>query len=295
MANGTNDTTNPSNPTKRATGTPVRSAGAEHAAEQAAIRNPDAVQKGLIDVWGWVEDNAKLLAGLLVLLILAGIAHIVMHSYWDRQEKKAQADYFAAESKYTKIKEGFDRAKYKALIPPTASKPEGVSDQPASGDLQKDYGSVLADLEKVAREHKGTTAAAQAAILLAGTYLDYKQADKALEFAELPVRDLGQNHLLSQLSRLLTGNAQATKGDCAAAVKTWQDVLDNKNANYLHGEAALRSGLCFETMNQSDKAMEMYRKVTSEDPQSASANTAKGLLRALEVKSPKAPPAPQKG
>lgn len=295
MANGTNDTTNQPNSAKRPVGKPVRSSGAEHAAEQAAVRNPDAVQKGIIDVWGWVEDNAKLLAGLLLLLIIAGIAHVIMHSYWDRQERKAQSDYFAAESKYTKIKESFDRAKFKALVPPTATKPESATDQAATGDLQKDFGSVLPDLEKVARDHKGTTAGAQAAILLAGTYLDYKQADRALEFAELPSRELGKKHLLAQLSQMLLGGAQAVKGDCGAAVKTWQDVLDNKNANALHGEAALRSGLCFETMNQPEKAMEMYRKVSADDPQSAAANTAKGLLRALEIKSVKSPQAPQKG
>jgi predicted negative regulator of RcsB-dependent stress response len=267
---------------------PPRHTGAEHVAEQVQIKDPDAVQKGIIDVWGWVEDHAKILAAALVLLIIAGIAHVVTHAYWDRQERKAQGEYFAAESKYAKIKEGFDRAKLKGLVPPSKTTPE-KADVAASGDLSKDYGSVLPELEKVARERNGTTAGAQAALLVGETYLEYKQADKAAEFAELPVKGLSKKNVLNPLARVLWGNALATKNDCAGAVKIWQEVLDDKGAGFLHGEVGLRSGLCFESMNQPEKATEMYRKVTVDDAQSASATTAKGLLRALEVRGAKAP------
>lgn len=263
--------------------TPPRHTGAEHVAEQVAIKDPDAVQKGIIDVWGWVEDNAKVIAALVVLLVLAGIAHVAFNAYWDRQERKAQGEYFAAESKYAKLKEGFDRAKFKGLVPtPKTATPEKA--EAATGDLAKDYGSVLPELEKVAKDRDGTTAGAQAAILVAETYLEYKQADKAAEYAQLPAKSLAKSNVLAPLSQVLLGNAHAAKPDCAAAVKVWQDVLDNKNAAFLHGEVGLRSGICFENMNQPDKAAEMYRKVTVDDAQSASATTAKGLLRALEVR-----------
>lgn len=274
--------------------TPPRHTGAEHVAEQVQIKDPDALQKGIIDIWGWVEDHAKILAAVLVLLVIAGLAHVAFHSYWDRQERKAQAEYFAAESKFAKIKEGFDRAKYKGLIPPSKTNPE-KADTPATGDLAKDYGSVLPELEKVARERSGTAAGAQAAILVGETYLEYKQADKAAEFAEMPVKALSKSNVLNPLGRVLWGNALAAKNDCAGAVKVWQDVLDDKNTAFLHGEVGLRSGICYESMNQPEKATEMYRKVTLEDAQSASATTAKGLLRALEVRGAKAPVSEPKG
>ncbi len=285
-----NTTSTPSNDPKGPLGPKSNAKTSAHLADQIPVKDPDAVQKGIIDFWGWVEDNAKWIAVLGVIGVIAGIAHVVFHSIWDRQERKAQEAYYAVESNYTKIKEGFDRAKLRALMPSApAPKPGEPSDQPATGDLTKDYGTVVSDLEKLARDHHGTTAGAQAALLAGQTYLQYKQPDKAIELAEMPVKALGNKHLLASLSRVLWGSALATKGDCAGAVKVWQEILDNKSANFLHGEAGLRSGLCYESMNQNDKAAEMYRKVTTENAQSASASTAKGLLRALEVRGQSAP------
>ena len=158
----------------------------------------------------------------------------------------------------------------------------GKTATPASGDLEKDYGAVISDLETVARKRAGTTAAAEASILLADTYLNYKKPERAVEFAQLASEKLGSRNTLSALARVLWGTALADQGDCQKAVGIWQDVLDRKELAYLHGDVSLRAGLCFEKLNQNDKASEMYRKASLEGGKGSTSQTAKTYLRALE-------------
>lgn len=249
-----------------------------------SIRPTDAVQASLASGVGFLEKNSKLFIALLVVALLAGLGYMGFQFVSSRQEKAAQEAYYAVESEYSKIREGFDRAKFSALIPQDANA-EAPKSEPPTGDLQKDYGKVIAGLETVAREHQGTAGGAQAAILAAEIYLLYNQPEKAAELAQIPAQSLPSNHILGNLSKVLWGSSLATKGDCQAAVGVWQGVLDTKSASYLHPDVSLRSGVCYENLNQPEKAAEMYRKVTAEAADSAPAATAKGLLRALELKS----------
>lgn len=245
------------------------------------IRNPDAVQETLLAASSWIEKNAKLLAGLIAVAILVGIGFIISEWLGSRAERKAQEAYYAIEAKYTKIKEGFDRAKLGALAQDTKEKP-----QLPSGDLNKDYGTISSELESFARENAKTSAGAQAAILAANLYLTYQQPEKAVEIAQIPATNLSGNRLLANLAKILWGSALADKGDCNGAIKVWGEVLNNSAMTALHGDAALRTGLCYEALNDTDKAREFYLKVTAQSEDSGAAATAKGLLRALEAKTP---------
>jgi len=273
------------------------------------IRDPDGFQDTMINLWAWLEKHSASVVGIVVLLFLGGIVTVIVGWYGRHEEHKAQDAFFAVESKYTKIKEGFDRAKMQAALPQLAKKDdkknpakdktedkEKSQDVLASGDLTKDYGTVISDLEGVARQFKGSSAGAQAGILAADVYLNYNQPEKAAAVAEETVNALGDKHLLANLARLQWGSALATKGDCKTAVAVWQPILENKDVAFLQGDASLRSGICYETLNDNVKAMEMYNKVLAEGGQgsrqeSPSASIAKGLLRALELKTKSAVPA----
>lgn len=260
------------------------------------IHDPDALQEGLIDIWSWIEHNSAIVVGLIAVIVLGAIVYSVSIWWSGRAEKKAQEAYYAVESKYAKIKEGFDRAKYKALMPQAAAGKDDKSASPAaSGDLAKDYGTVISDLEKVARDHAGTAAGAQAAILAADTYLNYQQPDKAIEIARAGAQSMSEKNMLASLVKMELGNAYAVKGDCKEAVKVWGQIIDNKAVGFLHADASLRSGLCYEALNEPQKAMEMYQKVSAEGggAESTSATAAKGFMRALELKLKPAAPAKQ--
>ncbi|MES2854941.1 MAG: hypothetical protein V4692_03705, partial [Bdellovibrionota bacterium] len=150
----------------------------------------------------WVEENAKLIVGLMVVLIVVGLGYAGMQILGKRQERTAQDEYYAVAQKYEKAKGEFDQAKFEQFAPAGQAKTGGKA---ASGDLEKDYGTVITDLDKIAREHAGTTAGAQAAILAGDTYLQYKQPDKAVELARLTSDKLSDSHTLNHLSRMLLG------------------------------------------------------------------------------------------
>lgn len=248
------------------------------------IKDADVVQSTLAGGLNWMEENSKIVVALIVIAILGAIGYAGLQWVGKRQERAAQEAYYASEAKFTKLKEGFDRAKFKAFMPPTAKEdPTAAKDVAASGDLTKDYGTTLTELEGVAKNYAGTAAGAQAGLLVAETYLTYKQPEKAIEVSQIAASKLKPTQTLQQLSQLMWGNALAAKGDCDGAIARWQDVLKNDKAQFLHPDASLRSGLCLEKMGRADAALEMYRKAASAGD-SAAGTTARGFLRALEVK-----------
>mgnify|MGYP001046721616 CR=1 FL=1 len=249
------------------------------------LRNPDAVQEKLLAVGSWIEKNVRLLAGLLALIIVLVIGYIITDWFNVRAERKTQEAYYALEAKYAKIKDGFDRAQLGEIAAAGSSIPKP---QQPTGDLRKDYGAIPNELETFARENAGTVAGAQAAILAANLYLTYRQPEKAVEIAQIPATKLSEKRLIANLAKILWGSALADKGECSEAIKVWGEVLNNSAMTSLHADAALRTGLCYETLNQPDKAKEFYQKVMSISEDSSAASTAKGLLRALEIKSPAA-------
>lgn len=250
------------------------------------IRDPDSFQETVLGGWHWVEKHAASVGAVIAvgLLILSGFA---LKNWWHtRAERKAQESYYAIEHKFTKIKEGFDRAKMRALMPAMAAKDDKKTEAPATGDLEKDYGAVISDLEKVAHDASGSAAGAQAAIILAETYLSYNQPEKAVAASELASKHLGANSLLGSLVRVQWGSALAAKGDCKEAVNVWGQILAHAANKFLLGDVSLRSGLCYEQIGDLQKAKEMYQKAAAEaGAESPLSATAKGLERALILKS----------
>ena len=229
----------------------------------------------------FVENNAPILGALFAIVVIAAVIYEGVQFVQKRHELSAAAAFYPVETQYSKLKEGFDRAKMQNFMP---SAQAAAPAQAASGDLQKDYGTVLPELEKIANENAGTTAGAQAAMDLADIYINYKQPEKAVDYAKNAAEKLSSRNTLAPLARVLWGTALAQKGDCATAVTVWQQVIDNKSAAFLHPNVSLRSGLCYEKMNQNDKAAEMYHRVVADAEQTSDGQTAKTYLRAIDLK-----------
>ena len=238
---------------------------------------------GMHAVWSWVEANARIIAGVGVLAIVAGFGYAVYQMIEVRQEKAVQEALFPLAHKLNKIKEGFDQSKFQKFMPKDEKADQSKM---ASGDIVKDYGSALSDVEKFAHDHVGSIAGAQAALSAGEIYLSYKQPEHAVELGELVVGHLNNTTLMYQMGSVMLGNALATKGDCQAAITAWRKVLDSTVASFLQPDVSLRAGLCYEQLGQIDLAKEMYQRTSAGGERSA-ARTAKSFLRALEIKSAK--------
>lgn len=276
---------NDKTPVNSKSGTPSNSTPAESvSSELQAIRDRDGLQESMLSFVEMLERNKTIVASVVVIAIVAGLGVVGWEMVSERKEKSAQEAFYGLEKQYTAKREKFDQAKFGAI---TGAKVDELvkagTAARASGDLSKDYGALVEELEAFASSHKGTAASVQASLLAAETRIEYKQADQAAKNLETTVNSTKANSLLGALVRMATGNAQAMAGQCDQALKTWDQVLAAKDLGFLHAEAALRSGLCLEKSGDKTKAIEMYRKASSEDEKSTSAQTARSLLRALEI------------
>lgn len=275
MANDTKTPSNSNNPAVAHTGLHN---------ELESIRERDFLQEGMLSFVSFLEENKAIVSGFIAIAVLAGLGMVGWDLIASRREKSAQEAFYAVEKNYSSKREKFDQAKFAAL---SGAKVEDMIKQGtamhASGDVAKDYGSTIDELESFAKDHKGTTAGVQASLLAAETRLQYKQPEQALSTLETSVQATKANSLLGALARMAAGNASAAAGKCDQALKSWEEVLAAKDLGFLHSEAALRAGLCLEKSGDKTKAIEMYRKASSESERSTSAQTARSLLRALEL------------
>ena len=252
--------------------------------DKETLKQPDMFVSTMDRGWSAVEKNRTLVTTIVALLFIGAVAYVGMDLLGRRADRKAADDLYKIEAQYLKLKEGFERAKAEAAQPKDAKKPETTEPAAvaASGDLQKDYGTVLPELEKVAEAHPGQAAGAQAAVIAADIYLEYKQPEKAVSVLDKVVEKQSSKELMYGVAHMLRGSALATKGDCNQAVTDWQKVIESQANKFLHPGALLKAGVCFENLKQNDKAAEMYRKVTQDHAESQAAQTAKTYLRAME-------------
>lgn len=249
-----------------------------------SIRHRDPLQEGMLSFVDFLEQNKTLVASLVLIALIGGSGYVGWEMLSERREKSAQEAFYVVEKPFIDKRDKYDQAKYAALgggkLDEMIKAGTAVK---ASNDLTKDFGTLVDDLENFAKKNSGTTAAIQAALMAAETRIQYKQLEQAIATLESTVKATKPNTLIGGLARMATGNAFASSGKCDQALKTWEEVLGAKDLAYLHSEAALRAGLCLEKSGDKPKAIEMYRKASAESEKSASAQTARTLLRALEL------------
>lgn len=272
---------------KAGSGSSVAAGGV--ASELQSLPTRDALQEAMLGLVEFLEKNSVAVAAVVGLFVLGGLGYVGFDVYSTKKQKSAQEALYSVEKPFSDRRDKFDQAKFAALS--AAAGQDVKMDElikagtavVATGDLTRDYGTLVDELEAFAKKYSGTTAGVQAALMAAETRLQYKQADQALATLEISVKSTKATSLMGALSRMATGNAQAAAGQCDLALKSWESVLAVKEQSFLHSEAALRAGLCLEKSGDKVKAQEMYRKASSDSEKSSAAQTARSLLRALEL------------
>jgi predicted negative regulator of RcsB-dependent stress response len=235
------------------------------------VRSPDQVLKTLNKGFEWTQAHSKLLLAALVLFLVTGIGYSIFSSVSANKETQAQGEYFKFEKDYLEKKRGFDEAQRIPNLPPDAKKnpTEPVKAKP-TGDLEKDYGPEVAGFQKVLTDFPSSKAAQMAAINLSEIYLDYKNTDGAFQALEKVAPHSKGQDLISAVVATQLGNVLSEKGECKAALDHWQNVLANSNVKFMHDTVRMKSAFCYEKINDTAKAEEMFKKVSqnSQDPKS---------------------------
>lgn len=248
------------------------------------IKKPDALTKELKKGFEWTAQHSNLVLGLVGVFILAGGGYSVYQWMQISAEKKLQSQYFSIEKQYLEKKTKFDQFAAKQAEPVKAEKNKKVEDNEdkglkPTGDLDQDYGSVLAAFEKFVTEKPASSAAKMSALQAAGIYLSYKQPEKAIAVLN-KVR--GSGDTLSAMVFSQMGTAFADKGDCKSAIDTWSKVLSNKKVGFLYPEVKLKQGICYEALKDVASAEKLYMEVKEANAGSIS-SSAENYLRALKT------------
>lgn len=240
----------------------------------------------------WTTSHSKMVIGAVVAFIVIGAGASLVSYFSEKKEVALQEKYFLLEKSYTEKKRDFEEAaRAEITAAQTKDKKAAAAFDPtkkASGDLTKDYGTIVTNLESFIAEAPNSKAAQMAALNLSEIYLTYKKFDEAFATLQKVEKGLDKNDMLTALVGMQMGNVLANKNDCKGAIEKWQSLTGNKSLAFAHDEIKLRMGLCFESINDLAKAEEIYNEVAKKsDPSTtdfAAAREAQKYLRVLKAK-----------
>jgi hypothetical protein len=256
------------------------------------LKNPDQMTQTLRKGFAWTTNHSKMVVVAVVVFLVVGIGASIMQMVNEKKETAVQEKYFSAEKAYTDKKRSFDEAARAELMASQAKDKKNIppvdASKKATGDLQKDYGSVITNFEALISEAPSSKAAQMSALNLSDIYLQYKKNDEALATLQKVESGLSKKDMLTALAWMQMGNAVANKGDCKGAVEKWQKISDTKALAFAHDEAKLRMGLCYESLNDLAKAEQLYTEVAKKEDVNTSdfvaSKEAEKYLRLLKAK-----------
>lgn len=241
---------------------------------------------------------APLKKGLMVLgvLVLIGFAGLAFWDWYsDHKEEQAQSELFTINYQIQKHRVELDDAFKKtqeSIKPktPTVVKsdkekaPEAATIAPRPKNLEADFGSQIKMMEDFVQKQKGTKASVLGAINLALLLKEYGEIDKSLHVLEKSAISPRKDDILSAIVQMKLGDLKETKGQCEAAITHWDNVSGQSGFSAMKPEALLRKGLCLESLNKPDKAIEVYQALTKEFAESRAGREGKKFLRVLQAK-----------
>ena len=256
------------------------------------LDSPDQVTEKLREGFVWTTGHSKLVVSAIAVFIIVGLGVSLTGYFSEKKETGIQEKYFGLEKSYSETKAGFEQAE-RSETAAALAKDKKASAAPAgkkaSGDMTKDYGSVITGFEALINEAPQTKGAQMAALNVSDIYMTYKKYDEALNALNRVEKGLSHSGLLTALVLEQMATVYADKSDCKTAISKLEEIVKMKALAFAHDEAKLRMGLCYEALSDSNQAEKMYTEVSRQgDPanggDSAAAHEADKYLRLLKAK-----------
>lgn len=232
----------------------------------------DQVQVELQKGFKWTANHFKAVTALVALFIVIGAGLGLAGMFSHKKETQSQEKYYLLERAVSDKQRNFQEAQAQ----------KNAQNGP-SGDLAKDYGDLVSQLESFAKEHSKTQGGQMAAITLVNIYKEYKQWDLALALLESLSKDLDPSETMGALLFTQWGNILAEKNDCTTALTHWEKVVSQKAVGFAHGELKVRMGLCYEALKDFDKAEIMYAEVVKSQETNNDFSAAKDAEKYLKL------------
>lgn len=220
------------------------------------LKTPDSFQAIAGQGAKWVEDNVKVIVGLVVAIVGACALWLGYGFYENRQELMAE----------------------KALFPAQDSALKNILASNEANAIQ--LNGYLGTL----KEHSGKKAAAASAIQVISA-LNSKENTESLQkqVVEAAQFSPSQNHVLYGLWYLSKGQVLGRNGEIADAKKSFQQVLESAKQKELHPTALIQLGALAEKEGDFQGAKDFYSRVSREFPGTEAQRMADKLLIHIDL------------
>jgi predicted negative regulator of RcsB-dependent stress response len=201
------------------------------------IKQPDQFVSSSVQVITWTKSHTKqLIYGAIGVIVVAGL--ITGWSIWQRQRRQ-QAEGLLYEA-------------VKVLNSANKSVQKPATEQ------------TIGYLQNITQHYSRTPAAALAYWYLGHLYFEQGNYMAALEAYEQARYRLSavRGQLMPVLVRLDIGYAQEITGACNEALASFEMIVQS-SVDWLHGEAFLGMGRCYERIGAWDKATDIYSRALS--------------------------------
>ena len=218
------------------------------------LENPEAIKEKLAGAESWLENNPKILFGILggVLLIVGG--YFGFHYYKNNQEAQAQKDMFQAV--YYFEQDSLDLAL------------NGDGNNLGFIDIIGDYG--ITEAANLSNYYAGVCFMKQGKFDVARMYLE----------------DFSSSDLLVQARAYsLVGDSYMEENNFDDAAKYYNKAANYKPNKFFSPTYLMKEALAYEKLNQNDKAIEVYDKIINTFWESAEFQNAKKFKARLESNS----------
>ena len=224
------------------------------------LKEPDQFLTQSALAFEWVKNHVREIAyGVIGLVVLIGL--VIAWTSWQRGRQQ-----HAAVMLHQALK----------LIETPAPQANQTAPVPAP-----DSAKAIEKLREITESYGGTPAGIQAYWHLGHLYFEKGDAQAALAaYQQARDRFPRKNQLSVTLAALNVGYAQEATGACEQAISSYESVQQSSFA-WLHGEAYLGMGRCYEASGAKDKAIEVYdraladSKITSETQQTINEHLAR--------------------
>lgn len=214
----------------------------------------------------FLEKNLKTIALGFMAIIVLGLGVSLISGQSERSEKSAQEAFTPIQVKLVQLKEQ------------TQSAPKDVKESKAEvnvADLKK-------DLEGFIAQHPATVASQIAGLSLSEIYASEKnmvEALNTLKKVETKSSVLSNTLVLKKMGQLLADSDQ-----CKEAIDIWNKVLSNKKAEFTFSDVQIKQALCYQKLNETQKAEELLTKVKNNktEGQEQSSLEAEKVLRLIQ-------------
>lgn len=236
------------------------------------LAKQDGFQQKLTLAFDWIVANKVIVVLLVGVIAFSSLGYVIYGQVKRGAQMKIQDQYYLIEKDYVKIKTDFDDAERqiqqeaakaadknkKASKKDDAPKPDPKKQ--ATGDLDKDYGTVVGRFVELHTANPKLVPGKVTALVLADIYWEYKKLDLASQVLEKSLESSPKT-LVDYMILKKWSATQLSLGQFNQVIKKNQSVMSSSKYPFMNSYFKLQAGLAYEGLKQWDQAEAQYKDV----------------------------------